>query len=98
MKISRGAAKGLEYLHESASQPVIYRDFKASNILLDKDFSAKLSDFGLAKLGSPGPVNHRVEQANAVAGDRLNKEEERIHYAGNWPTWTHLVNMITCKM
>ncbi|KAL8509985.1 hypothetical protein ACS0TY_016991 [Phlomoides rotata] len=54
MKIARGAARGLEYLHEQADPPVIYRDFKASNILLDEDFNPKLSDFGLAKLGPIG--------------------------------------------
>lgn len=54
MKIARGAARGLEYLHEQADPPVIYRDFKASNILLDKDFNPKLSDFGLAKVGPIG--------------------------------------------
>ncbi|KAK0601113.1 hypothetical protein LWI29_021359 [Acer saccharum] len=48
----------LEYLHESASLPVIYHDFKASNILLEKDFNAKLSDFGLAKLGPTGDKTH----------------------------------------
>ncbi|KAK4850140.1 hypothetical protein QYF36_005574 [Acer negundo] len=58
MKIARAAAKGLEYLHESASPPVIYSDFKASNILLDKDFNAKLSDLGLAKLGPTGDKTH----------------------------------------
>ncbi|KAI9185048.1 hypothetical protein LWI28_003675 [Acer negundo] len=58
MKISRAAVKGLEYLHESASPPVIYRDSKASNILLDKDFNAKLSDLGLAKLGPTGDKTH----------------------------------------
>ncbi|PWZ04744.1 Serine/threonine-protein kinase PBS1 [Zea mays] len=47
MKIALGAARGLEYLHESA---VIYRDLKSSNILLDQDYAPKLSDFGLAKL------------------------------------------------
>jgi serine/threonine protein kinase len=50
MKIALGAAKGLEYLHETANPPVIYRDFKASNILLDAHFNPKLSDFGLAKV------------------------------------------------
>ncbi|KAK4491717.1 hypothetical protein RD792_002485 [Penstemon davidsonii] len=54
MKIAVGAARGLEYLHETANPPVIYRDFKASNILLDENFNPKLSDFGLAKLGPTG--------------------------------------------
>ncbi|KAK8968862.1 Serine/threonine-protein kinase PBS1 [Platanthera guangdongensis] len=49
MKIAQGAAKGLEYLHDTANPPVIYRDFKASNILLDENYNPKLSDFGLAK-------------------------------------------------
>ncbi|MFQ6650951.1 hypothetical protein Gotur_023131 [Gossypium turneri] len=57
MKIALGAAKGLAYLHE-AEKPVIYRDFKASNILLDSDYSAKLSDFGLAKDGPEGDKTH----------------------------------------
>ncbi|XP_051192236.1 serine/threonine-protein kinase RIPK [Lolium perenne] len=50
LKIAVGAAKGLAFLHE-AKTPVIYRDFKASNILLEADYTAKLSDFGLAKEG-----------------------------------------------
>ncbi|XP_056163978.1 probable serine/threonine-protein kinase PBL23 [Syzygium oleosum] len=58
MKIASGAAKGLEYLHEQANPPVIYRDFKASNILLDEEFNPKLSDFGLAKLGPTGDKSH----------------------------------------
>ncbi|BAT80040.1 hypothetical protein LR48_Vigan04g014600 [Vigna angularis] len=57
MKIAVGAAKGLAFLHE-AEKPVIYRDFKASNILLDSDYNAKLSDFGLAKDGPEGDDTH----------------------------------------
>ncbi|KAL8129077.1 hypothetical protein V2J09_018232 [Rumex salicifolius] len=57
IKIAIGAAKGLAFLHE-ADKPVIYRDFKASNILLDSDFTAKLSDFGLAKDGPEGDDTH----------------------------------------
>ncbi|XP_042507044.1 serine/threonine-protein kinase RIPK-like [Macadamia integrifolia] len=57
MKIALGAAEGLVFLHE-AEPPVIYRDFKASNILLDSDYTAKLSDFGLAKDGPEGDNTH----------------------------------------
>ncbi|XP_020582130.1 serine/threonine-protein kinase RIPK-like [Phalaenopsis equestris] len=57
LKIAVGAAKGLAFLHET-DKPVIYRDFKASNILLDSDFTPKLSDFGLAKDGPDGDNTH----------------------------------------
>lgn len=57
MKIALGAAKGLAFLHE-AKKPVIYRDFKTSNILLDQDYNAKLSDLGLAKDGPEGDKSH----------------------------------------
>ncbi|XP_066359500.1 probable serine/threonine-protein kinase PBL8 isoform X2 [Miscanthus floridulus] len=57
MSIALGAAKGLACLH-NAQRPVIYRDFKTSNILLDYDYTAKLSDFGLAKAGPEGDETH----------------------------------------
>ncbi|XP_020541004.1 probable serine/threonine-protein kinase PBL23 isoform X2 [Jatropha curcas] len=57
MKIAAGAARGLEFLHD-ANPPIIYRDFKASNILLDAEFNPRLSDFGLAKLGPTGGKEH----------------------------------------
>lgn len=49
MKIALGAARGLAYLHEDSSPSVIHRDFKSSNILLEDDFTPKVSDFGLAR-------------------------------------------------
>uniref|UniRef100_A0A0E0IHZ1 non-specific serine/threonine protein kinase n=1 Tax=Oryza nivara TaxID=4536 RepID=A0A0E0IHZ1_ORYNI len=49
-KICLGIARGLAYLHEESAIRIVHRDIKASNILLDKDLSAKISDFGLAKL------------------------------------------------
>ncbi|PSS17742.1 Receptor-like protein kinase [Actinidia chinensis var. chinensis] len=48
MKIALDTARGLEYLHEHCNPKVIHRDLKSSNILLDSNFNAKLSDFGLA--------------------------------------------------
>ncbi|CAA6661814.1 unnamed protein product [Spirodela intermedia] len=65
MKIATGAAKGLEYLHDNANPPVIYRDLKSSNILLDGEFNPKLSDFGLAKLG---PVGDKINDSSRVMG------------------------------
>ncbi|KAL7127876.1 hypothetical protein ABFS83_14G279700 [Erythranthe nasuta] len=64
MKIAVGAARGLAFLHTTEKQ-VIYRDFKASNILLDSEFNAKLSDFGLAKLG---PVDGNSHVTTKVVG------------------------------
>ncbi|PKA65825.1 Serine/threonine-protein kinase [Apostasia shenzhenica] len=57
VKIALDVAKGLAFLH-GAKKPIIYRDFKTSNILLDAEFNAKLSDFGLAKEGPTGEKTH----------------------------------------
>lgn len=57
LKVLIGAARGLLTLHSSERQ-VIYRDFKASNILLDGSYNAKISDFGLAKLGPTASQSH----------------------------------------
>ncbi|XP_020586990.1 serine/threonine-protein kinase RIPK-like [Phalaenopsis equestris] len=67
LKIAVGAAKGLAFLHE-AEKPVIYRDFKASNILLDSDYTAKLSDFGLAKDGPEGDNSHVTTRVMGTQG------------------------------
>lgn len=58
MKIATGAAKGLDYLHNLANPPVIYRDLKSSNILLGAEYNPKLSDFGLAKFGPSEDNTH----------------------------------------
>lgn len=64
IKIATGAAQGLAFLH-TTEKTVIYRDFKSANILLDGDFNAKLSDFGLAKLG---PANGESHVSTGVVG------------------------------
>ncbi|XP_047307899.1 probable receptor-like protein kinase At3g17420 [Impatiens glandulifera] len=50
IKALLGTAKALSYLHEAIEPKVVHRDIKSSNILIDDDFNAKISDFGLAKL------------------------------------------------
>ncbi|XP_068638803.1 probable serine/threonine-protein kinase PBL3 [Aristolochia californica] len=67
IKVAIDAARGLLFLHDAESQ-VIYRDFKASNILLDADFNAKLSDFGLAKAGPTGDNTHVSTQVMGTQG------------------------------
>ncbi|XP_020081626.1 LRR receptor-like serine/threonine-protein kinase ERECTA isoform X2 [Ananas comosus] len=49
LRIALGAAQGLAYLHHDCSPRIIHRDVKSSNILLDKDYEAHLTDFGIAK-------------------------------------------------
>ncbi|KAI3773525.1 hypothetical protein L1987_48055 [Smallanthus sonchifolius] len=48
MKVALDIARGLEYLHERCNPPVNHRDLKSSNILLDSNFNAKISNFALA--------------------------------------------------
>ncbi|KAL8112104.1 hypothetical protein AgCh_019708 [Apium graveolens] len=50
VKVAIGAARGIAYLHEDCHPRIIHRDIKSSNILLDNNFEARVSDFGLAKL------------------------------------------------
>ncbi|RDX87756.1 Receptor-like protein kinase HSL1, partial [Mucuna pruriens] len=58
LNIAIGAAQGLCYMHHECSPPVIHRDVKSSNILLDSEFRAKIADFGLAKmLSKPGELH-----------------------------------------
>ncbi|XP_042496676.1 LOW QUALITY PROTEIN: serine/threonine-protein kinase BRI1-like 2 [Macadamia integrifolia] len=49
-KIARGAAKGLCFLHHNCIPHIIHRDMKSSNVLLDHDMEARVSDFGMARL------------------------------------------------
>lgn len=58
LKIMLDAAEGLAYLHDGMEIHVIFRDFKSSNVLLDKEMNAKLSDFGMVREGPTGDDTH----------------------------------------
>lgn len=58
LRVALDAARGLTHLHEEMDFQIIFRDFKTSNILLDEDWNAKLSDFGLARQGPAEGLSH----------------------------------------
>ncbi|KAG8085677.1 hypothetical protein GUJ93_ZPchr0010g10952 [Zizania palustris] len=71
MDIVLGTAKGITYLHEGLEPKVVHRDIKSSNILLDKRWNPKVSDFGLAKLlGSDSNYVNLVEWLKNMVSNR----------------------------
>ncbi|CAN4086894.1 unnamed protein product [Withania somnifera] len=58
LQIALDAAQGLEYLHHGCQPPIVHRDIKSSNILLDDKFQAKLADFGLSRILPTGEGSH----------------------------------------
>ena len=66
VKTVRGVAHGLAFLHEEIHPPIIHRDIKASNILLDKDLTPKISDFGLARLLPPNATHVSTRVAGTM--------------------------------
>ncbi|EAZ45334.1 hypothetical protein OsJ_29979 [Oryza sativa Japonica Group] len=66
VQIALDSARGLEYLHEHVVPVYVHRDIKSANILLDKDFRAKIADFGLAKLTEVGSMSQSL--STRVAG------------------------------
>ncbi|XVF05868.1 hypothetical protein REPUB_Repub05bG0210300 [Reevesia pubescens] len=60
LRVSLGSAKGILYLHTEADPPIFHRDIKATNILLDSKFTAKVADFGLSRLAPVPDVEGAV--------------------------------------
>ncbi|PKU61554.1 putative leucine-rich repeat receptor-like protein kinase [Dendrobium catenatum] len=68
LKIALGSARGLAYLHELANPPIIHRDIKSTNILLDETLTAKVADFGISKLVSDSQKGHISTQVKGTLG------------------------------
>ncbi|KAM0932374.1 putative protein kinase RLK-Pelle-SD-2b family [Dioscorea sansibarensis] len=81
VKIITGVARGLFYLHEECASPIIHCDIKSQNILLDDNFVARISDFGLAKL-------LRADQTRTNTGIRGTKGYVAPEWFKNMPVTT----------
>ncbi|KAM1054084.1 hypothetical protein FF1_001516 [Malus domestica] len=68
IKVALDASRGIEYLHNYAVPPIIHRDIKSSNILLDATWTARVSDFGLSLMGPDSEADFRPMKAAGTVG------------------------------
>ncbi|OWM88318.1 probable serine/threonine-protein kinase PBL19 [Punica granatum] len=88
LEIVLGAAQGLAYLHDGMEVKIIFRDFKSSNVLLDENFKAKLSDFGLAREGPTGDHTHVTTRIVGTYGYAAPEYVETGHLTIHSDIWT----------
>ncbi|GAB4847413.1 hypothetical protein Ancab_039819 [Ancistrocladus abbreviatus] len=68
LRVALGSARGLAYLHELADPPIIHRDIKSNNILLDERLNAKVADFGLSKPFNDSEKGYLTTQVKGTLG------------------------------
>ncbi|KAI5079278.1 hypothetical protein GOP47_0004757 [Adiantum capillus-veneris] len=89
IQIMLGAARGLAYLHQEIEGiQVIFRDFKTSNVLLDEDFTPKLSDFGLARQGPEMGATHVSTSVVGTIGYAAPEYVQTGHLTSKSDVWS----------
>lgn len=96
IKIALGAARGLAYLHEDSSPHVIHRDFKSSNILLENDFTPKVSDFGLARTAADEDNRHISTRVMGTFGYTVFLPEISVVFANEFCFYLFVVFKVQC--
>ncbi|XP_019092968.1 PREDICTED: probable LRR receptor-like serine/threonine-protein kinase At5g59680 isoform X2 [Camelina sativa] len=94
LQIALEAALGLEYLHVGCKPPMVHRDIKTANILLDENFKAKLADFGLSRSFQGGVDS---EESTVIAGSRGYLDPEYNH-SGRLGENSHITQWVGFQM